>query len=349
MNQSWGRWPEFVETEAELDALLSQPSPALVESLATLKGDLVILGVAGKMGPSLALLARRALDTAGNRARVIGVSRFSSAAVRAELEAAGVQTIACDLLERDSVERLPDAAQVIYMAGRKFGSTGSEEQTWAMNTYAPALVAERYRSARIVAFSTGNVYDLSPIAQGGATESSPTRPIGEYAQSCLGRERILQYFSRRNETPMLILRLNYAAELRYGILLDVAQKVAAGQPVDLTMGNVNVIWQGDANSIALRCLALASCPPEVLNVTGPETVSVRALAQRFGELLDTEPLLEGQEAPTALLSNAARAHAVLGYPGVPLNTILRWVAHWVAIGGPTLDKPTHYEQRDGKF
>ncbi len=342
-------WPAYIETEAELDDLLSTPSPDLIASLADLSGDIAILGVAGKMGPTLALLARRALDAAGNPARVYGVSRFSSPAARGALEAAGVQTLPCDLLDRDAVGRLPDAPYVIHMAGRKFGSTGSEELTWAMNAYVPAIVAERYRDARIVTFSTGNVYDLTPIAQGGARESDATRPIGEYAQSCLGRERILQYFSRRNGTPMTLLRLNYAVELRYGILLDIAQKIAAGQPVDLTMGNVNVIWQGDANATALRCLALAASPPDIINVTGPETVSVRGVAQRLGCLLDREPLLVGTEAPTALLSNAGRAHALFGYPSVSLETLLRWVAHWVTIGGPTLDKPTHYERRDGKF
>ncbi|NLG26449.1 MAG: NAD-dependent epimerase/dehydratase family protein [Chloroflexi bacterium] len=338
-----------METETELEALLTRPSPALIQSLSSLRGDLAILGVAGKMGPTLAILARRALEAAGNPARVIGVSRFSSPAARTALEQAGVETVACDLLERRAVERLPDVANVIYMAGRKFGSTGSEELTWAMNTYAPALVAERYSSARVVAFSTGNVYSLTPVALGGATEEGPLGPVGEYAQSCLGRERVLTYFSQRNATPMTLLRLNYAVELRYGILLDIAHKVAAGAPIDLTMGSVNVIWQGDANSAALRSLALAASPPTVLNITGPETLSVRSAAVQLGELLGVEPRFEGSEAPTALLNNATRAHAALGYPSVPLATLLRWVAGWVRIGGPTLNKPTHYEQRDGRF
>lgn len=341
--------PEQITTEEALEELLTRPDPALVESLGKLEGDLLILGVAGKMGPTLARLARRALDAAGNPARVIGVSRFSSAGIRERLEAAGVQTISADLLDRQVVAQLPDAPYVILMAGRKFGSTGGEPLTWAMNTYVPALVAERYCASRIVAFSTGNVYDLTPLSSGGPTEATPPHPIGEYAQSCLGRERILTYFSQQYGTPMTIMRLNYAVELRYGVLVDVAQQVRAGQPVDLTTGNANVIWQGDANSYALRCLELVASPPTILNVTGPEMVSIRAIAQRFGELFGVEPRFQGQEADTALLSNATRAHRLFGYPRVPLDTIVRWVAHWVAIGGPTLDKPTHYQEREGKF
>lgn len=341
--------PERITTEEALEELLSRPDPALGESLGKLKGDLLILGVAGKMGPTLARLARRALDATGNAARVIGVSRFSSAGVREQLEAAGVQTVSADLLDRQAVTQLPDAPYVVLMAGRKFGSTGGEPLTWAMNTYVPALVAERYRASRIVAFSTGNVYDLSPVSGGGSTEAIPPHPIGEYAQSCLGRERILAYFAQQYGTPMTIMRLNYAVELRYGVLLDVARQVFSDQPVDLATGNANVIWQGDANSYALRCLELAANPPTILNVTGPEMVSIRAIAHRFGELFGIEPRFQGQEADTALLSNAACAHRLFGYPRVPLDTIVRWVAHWVAIGGAMLDKPTHYQEREGRF
>jgi nucleoside-diphosphate-sugar epimerase len=341
--------PETIETEEQLEEVLSAPTPELIADLSRLEGDLLVLGAGGKMGPMLARLARRGLDASGSRQKVIGVSRFTSDAARQSLEAAGVDTIACDLLDRQSVEQLPQVPNVIFMAGRKFGSTGNEPLTWAMNTHVPALVAERYRGSRIVAFSTGNVYDLAPVVRGGSTEDMPTRPIGEYAQSCLGRERIFQYFSQRYETPAMLVRLNYAVELRYGILLDVGQKVATGTPVDLTMGNVNVIWQGDANAAVLRALHLAASPASILNLTGPEIVSIRAVATRVGDLLGVKPRFEGAEAPTALLSNASRAHALFGYPHVSLDQMIRWVAHWIAIGGALLDKPTHYEQRDGKF
>ncbi len=348
-NRVHAELPEYIETEEALEELLSRPDPALVEVMGKLDGDLIILGVAGKMGPTLARLARRALEEAGNPVRVIGVSRFSSPGLRASLEAAGIQTVSCDLLDRQAVAQLPDAPYVIFMAGRKFGSTDNEPLTWAMNTYVPAIIAERYRASHIVAFSTGNVYDLVPLSSGGATEATPPHPIGDYAQSCLGRERILTYFSQQYGTPMTIMRLNYAVELRYGVLLDVAQQVYAGNVIDLSMGNANVIWQGDANRYALHCLDLVASPPTILNVTGPEIVSIRAVVRRFGELFGVEPRLEGEEAPTAFLSNASRAYHLFGYPRIPLDTVVRWVAHWVSIGGPTLDKPTHYQEREGKF
>jgi len=294
-------------------------------------------------------MARRALEEAGREAVVYGVSRFSQPGLREALEREGIRTIACDLLDREAVGRLPEAPNVIFMAGMKFGTTGAEATTWAQNVWLPSLVAERFRESRIVVFSSGNVYPLRPIAQGGATEATPPEPIGEYAQSVLGRERIFEYFSLRYGTPVLLFRLNYAVELRYGVVLDVAQRLWAGEPIDLTMGQVNVIWQGDANAYALRCLPLASSPPRILNVTGPETISIRYLAIRLGELLGKEPRFVGEEADTALLSNAALAHGLFGYPTVPLEVILRWVAHWVRIGGPTLNKPTHYEVRDGRF
>lgn len=340
---------DVLETVEQLDERLSRPAPELIEDLARLPGDIVILGVGGKMGPTLARMARRAADEAGARRHVIGVSRFSEPGVREELEAAGVETIACDLLDRAAVARLPDAPNVIFMAGRKFGSTGDEARTWAMNAYVPALVAERYRDARIAVFSSGNVYPLVPVASGGATEECPPAPVGEYAQSVLARERVFEYFSRLHGTPVVLLRLNYAIDLRYGVLLDVAQRVAARMPIDLAMGHVNVIWQGDANAIALRSLTLCDSPPRVLNVTGPETVSIRWLATEFGARLGVAPVFEGCEADTALLSNAARCFKHFGYPTVPLAQMIDWVAHWVKIGGPTLGKPTHFEQREGKF
>jgi nucleoside-diphosphate-sugar epimerase len=292
----------------ELEERLSRPTPEVVQLFRELQGDLLVLGVAGKMGPTLARMARRAMDEAGNTARVIGVARFSQPEMRDQLEQAGIQTIACDLLDAEAVQRLPDAPNVLFMAGMKFGTTGAEPLTWAMNTVAPAYVASRYRQSRIVVFSTGNVYPLVPVTGGGATEETPPEPIGEYGQSALGRERVFQYFSGRYGTPAVIYRLNYAVELRYGIILDVAQKVWAGEPVSLAMGCVNVVWQGDACAWALRCLSLAQSPPLVLNATGPETLSIRYLARRLGDLMGKQPRLEGAEADTALLSNASKAH-----------------------------------------
>ncbi|MGC8785418.1 MAG: NAD-dependent epimerase/dehydratase family protein [Armatimonadota bacterium] len=333
----------------ELEERLSCPTPEVVQLFRELQGDLLVLGVGGKMGPTLARMARRAMDEAGNAAEVIGVARFSQPQVRERLEQVGVQTVACDLLDADAVKNLPDAPNVVFMAGMKFGTTGAEPLTWAMNTIAPAYVANRFRQSRLVVFSTGNVYPLVPVTSGGATEETPPAPIGEYAQSALGRERVFEYFSARYATPMVIYRLNYAVELRYGIILDVAQKVWAGEPVPLAMGCVNVIWQGDACAWALRCLHLAQSPPLVLNATGPETLSIRHLAHRLGELMGKEPRFEGVEAETALLSNAGKAHRLFGYPTVAVDTVIQWVAYWVMQGLPTLSKPTHYEVRDGRF
>lgn len=333
----------------ELEERLSRPTPEVIQVFRELQGDLVVLGVAGKMGPTLARMARRAMDEAENSATVYGVARFSQPEMRQQLESAGIKTVACDLLDAASVRRLPDAPHVIFMAGMKFGTTGAEALTWAMNTVVPAYVADRFRQSRIVVFSTGNVYPLVPVVQGGATEQTPPAPIGEYAQSALGRERVFEYFSLRYGTPVAIYRLNYAVELRYGIILDVAQKVWAESPVPLAMGCVNVVWQGDACAWALRCLPLAQSPPLVLNATGPETVSIRQLAYRLGELMGKEPVFEGAEADTALLSNASKVHSLFGYPTMPLDTVIQWVAHWVMQSLPTLDKPTHFEVRDGRF
>ena len=336
-------------TEAELEELLSQPNARDVAFLRELEGDLLILGVGGKMGPSLARRARRAADEAGVAKRVIAVARFSKAGLREELEQAGIETLVADLLEEHQLAALPDVPNVIFMAARKFGTTGHEYLTWALNCYLPARVAERFHRSRIVAFSTGNVYPLVPIAHGGPTESCPTSPVGEYAQSALARERMFEYFSERYGTQVALLRLNYAIDLRYGVLLDIGQKVFERRPVNLAMGMVNVIWQGDANSVCLRSLALCQSPPAVLNLTGPETLSVRALALRFGEHFGIEPVFEGAEGQTALLSNAARCHALLGYPEVSVEQMIEWVAHWIRAGGVTWNKPTHFEVRDGKF
>ena len=335
----------MISSEQQLEDFLSAPSDADIQALSRLEGDLLILGVAGKMGPSLARRAKRACP----QKRVTGVSRFSDPAVRRKLEEAGVETIQADLLDPGALAQLPPAANVIHMAARKFGSTGNEHLTWAMNTLLPGLVCERFRDSRIVAFSTGNVYPLTPVALGGPAETSPVGPVGEYAQSALGRERIFQYYSERYETPVTLLRLNYAVELRYGVVLDIGRRVFERRPVDVTMGHVNVIWQGDANSIALRSFALAQSPPAILNVTGPETISVRWLARRFADRFGIEPILEGVESDSALLNNAARCHALFGCPPVTVEQMIEWTADWIGRGGATLDKPTHFEVRDGRF
>lgn len=301
------------------------------------------------MGPTLAKQAKRATDLVGKTKKVIGVSRFSTSGVREGLHEAGIETIAADLLSEDCLQNLPKIQNVILMAGRKFGSTDNQSLTWAMNSYMPGRVADRFRDSRLIVFSTGNVYPLTPVSHGGATECLPPAPIGEYAQSCLSRERICTYFSSQFGTQMAILRLNYAIDLRYGILLDIAEKVYTGQPIPLEMGNVNVIWQGDANAVVLRAFAHCQSPPLILNVTGPETVSIRYLAGRFGSLFNKPPRFEGEEAETALLSNASRCHRLFGYPRVSLEQMIEWVGEWVRIGGTTLRKPTHFEVRDGKF
>jgi len=340
-----------LDDEAALEARLARPGAALVADLARTEGDLLILGVGGKMGPSLALLARNALDAAGaSRRKVIGVARFSEPGVRERLEQAGVETIAADLLAPGALERLPDVRNVVYMAARKFGSTGDEPLTWAMNTYLAGRVAERYATARIVAFSSGNVYPLTPVAQGGSVEDDVPGPVGEYAQSVLGRERLFQHFSALHGTPGVLLRLNYAAELRYGVLVDVARKVFAGAPVSVSMGHVNVIWQGDANTVALRALADCEAPTRPLNLTGPELISVRALARDFAAAFGLPaPAMEGTEAPTALLNNAARCLRRYGPPEVSLRQMMAWVVHWVRLGGRSLARPTKFEVRDGRF
>ena len=338
-----------IDNEAELEEVLSRPGPEDIAAMAELDGGLLILGAGGKMGPSLAKLARRAADATGKKQRVVAVARFSDERIRAELEAAGVETIACDLLEPGSLAALPEAANIIFMAARKFGTTGSEYLTWAMNTFLPGLVAERYRDSRIVAFSTGNVYGMRPVVWGGATELSAVAPQGEYAQSALGRERMFEYGSSRWRTKVALLRLNYAVDLRYGVLVDVALAVFRGQPIDLRMGMVNTIWQGDANSMCLRSLAQCESPPLVLNITGPETISVREAARQFGHRFGKEPVFWGEESPTALLANAARAHGLFGYPKVTTGDLMDWVANWIARGGQLLDKPTHFQTRDGQF
>ena len=335
--------------EAELERLLTAPSDRLVEDMRRLDGDVLVLGAGGKMGPSLCVLAANALRAADSDARVIAVSRFSDAAVRDRLSAAGVQTHAAELLDDGDLASVPDAPNVIYMAGRKFGTAGEEHLTWAMNGYLPGRVVRRFASSRIVAFSTGNVYPFVPVGSGGANERTLPAPVGEYAQSCLARERAFENGSDLAGTQIVLFRLNYAVDLRYGVLSDVARAIMDGADVPLEVPAFNAIWQGDANEYALRALLRCASPPLVLNVTGPETISVawaaRELADRLGRTVRF-----GSEGPaTALLSNAARAHAVFGYPLIPLGRMLDWTADWIAHGGLLWDKPTKFSVRHGAY
>ncbi|MCK6454687.1 MAG: NAD(P)-dependent oxidoreductase [Alphaproteobacteria bacterium] len=335
----------FADVEA-LEDFMTAPGPELVRDLAAVPGDILVLGVGGKMGPTLARLARRA---APDR-RIIGVARFSEKGLRAGLERAGIETIACDLLDRTAIAALPPAPNVMFMAGFKFGATGNEPLAWAMNVLVPAMVAENFADQRIVAFSTGCVYPFVPVDGPGATEeTAPIPPAGDYANSCVGRERMFQYFSGRHGTAGRLFRLNYAIDMRYGVLHDVASKVLAGQPIDLTMGHVNVIWQGDANAIALRCLEHATKPTSPINVSGPETVAVRWLATEFGKLLGKKPLFTGAEAPSGWVTCTRRMVDEFGPPRVPLQRMIEWTADWLTRAMPSLGKPTHYEVRDGQY
>ena len=338
--------------ETELEELLSRPDAGAVQALATHPGDILVLGAGGKMGPSLARMARRAADeadTTPTRRRVIAVSRFSTGASRELLESTGVDTIAADLSDAAAVNALPDAPNVIFMAGQKFGTRDAPSGTWAANAAVPALVATRFTRARIVAFSTGNVYPLTPVTGSGSKETDPLAPIGEYASSCLGRERIFEHYAMRHSQPLAIVRLNYAVDLRYGVLVDIALAVLHRQPVDLHMGHVNVIWQGDANARAISCLAHAATPPFIVNVTGRSILRVRDLAARFGALLDRAPTLSGEEAPDALLSDTTVMASTLGPPAMPVDWMVACVAEWITRGGPILGKPTSFQTRDGRF
>ncbi|HEY9428874.1 MAG TPA: NAD-dependent epimerase/dehydratase family protein [Gemmatimonadaceae bacterium] len=336
-------------SEEELERLLSEPTGGVLETIRKTEGDIIVLGAGGKMGPTLARMARRALDAVRPKDRVIAVSRFSSAEAAHRLRASSVETITCDLTDRAAVAELPDAPNVIFMAGQKFGTSDAPGATWMMNAVVPSIVAERYGKSRIVAFSTGNVYPFVPVASGGSTEDDPVGPVGEYAASCLARERILTYHSERAQTPMAIVRLNYAVELRYGVLVDVARKVHAGEPVDVGMGYFNVIWQGDACARAIECLPHASSPPFILNVTGTQTLSTRSIADYFANVLGKPAVIEGVEDEDALLSNAARMAELMGEPEVSVGQMMVWIADWIQRGRPLLDKPTHFEERGGRF
>ena len=335
-----------MRTTAELEERLARPSAGLIDDLGRLDGDIMILGAGGKLGPSLVRLALNAVQ--GDR-RIIAVSRFSEPGLAQTLQDEGATVVAADVADDRALRELPDAPNVVFLVGAKFGTQGREHVTWFTNAYLPGRVADRFAGSRIAALSTGNVYPLVPAGGGGSTEDSPTGPVGDYAMSCLGRERVLTHFAETNGTPMSLIRLNYAVELRYGVLVDLAQKVLAGEPIDLATGQVNVVWQGYANEVALRSLLLADVPPYVLNVTGPELVSVRRAALDLGAALGKEPVFTGEEAPTALLSNASRCHRLFGYPELTPAELIEHTARWVAGGGPLLGKPTKFERRDGRF
>jgi nucleoside-diphosphate-sugar epimerase len=340
------RLPQRFESVAALEDFMTEPTPVLVDDLASVPGDILVLGAAGKMGPTLARMAKRAAPGK----HIVGVARFSDPVAKAALDTAGVETIACDLLDRDAVARLPQLDNIVFMAAMKFGATGNAALTWAMNVHVPTIVAETFPAARIVAFSTGCVYPFVPVVSGGATEEVPAvPPPGDYANSCVGRERMFEHFSARHGTPGRIVRLNYAIDMRYGVLHDVATKVRDGAEIDLSMGHVNVIWQGDANAVALRCLARATTPITPINVTGQETISVRWLAHEFGQRFGRAPKLTGTEADAGWLNNAARMVAEFGSPRVPLPRMIDWTADWLMRSGASHGKPTHYEVRDGRF
>jgi nucleoside-diphosphate-sugar epimerase len=341
--------PNTIRDVEHLEDLLSEPTPGVIQTMARMKGDVIVLGVGGKMGPTLARMMKRAADAAAKPKRIIGVARFSSPGLPQRLHDVGIEPVQCDLLDRAQIDQLPEVENVVYMAGMKFGSTGNEPLTWAMNTFLPALVCEKFRNSRIVAFSTGNVYGLVPATSGGSCEGDPLRPEGEYAMSCLGRERMFEHFSKTMKIPMALIRLNYAVELRYGVLLDIAQRVWRGETIDVSMGHVNVIWQRDANAHSIEAFDHVATPALLLNVAGSHILRVRDVAQHFARKLGKEPHFCAHEATDALLNNASRSHGWFGAPGTSVDQMIDWIADWVRRGGSTLDKPTHFETRDGRF
>lgn len=334
---------EFTD-EDHLEEVMSTPSPALVRSLAQLEGDILILGVAGKMGPTLARMAKRAAP----HKRVIGVARFSNAHLQRSLSAQGIECIQADLLSAEALAALPEVPNVVFMAGRKFGSQGSEWLTWAMNAHVPALVAQRYKNARIVAFSTACVYPFVDVRGPGAPESLAPTPPGEYANSCVARERMFEHFSHEHQTPGCLLRLSYAIDMRYGVLHDVARTIWQGQPLSVAMGHANIIWQGDANDLALRALSACTTPTSAINLSGP-AISIRDVATRLAARMGKTVQITDSEAPTAWLVDCRKADAMWGAPSVALDTLLDWTAAWVMKGHKSLDKPTHFEVRDGHY
>jgi len=336
--------------EEQLEELLCEPPVYLVEAWKELPGDLLVLGAGGKMGPSLCRMARRAALAAGTPRRIVAVSRFTDEAVARQLQASGIEVLSGDLLNRSFVASLPRLPLVVAMTGQKFGTTGGASRTWAMNTYQPAIACEHLIGSRIAAFSTGNVYGYVPVAAGrGSDEAAPLAPVGEYAMSAIGRERIYEFFSREYAIPMSIIRLNYAVELRYGLLVDIARRVWERQPVSIEMGYANVIWQADACAMALASLAHVSSPPFILNVTGPELLRCRNVALRFGELFGIPVTFEGNEAPSALLNNASLAFQLFGAPRFSVDQLIEGIARWIKNDGQLWNKPTHYDVRSGQF
>ena len=337
--------PEAIDSAEELDEVLSRPTPALVESMRRLSGDIMILGAGGKVGPNMARLAQRAIADAGIEKKVVAVDVMPLTALQGQ----GIETIACDLLDLDAVSKLPKVENIVFMVGHKFGSTGKESLTWAINVMVPYHIARSFTKSRIAAFSTGCVYPVMDIKTGGATEATPAEPVGEYAMSCLGRERMFGYFADNKGERVVLVRLNYAVELRYGVLYDIASRVWNGDEVDVTTGFANVIWQGDACNQVLQSLELAAAPARILNVAGPETFAIRVAAQTFGRLLGKPVKIAGVENGLGYLNNAQQANELFGNPTVPLGRILTWIAHWIKTGGTSLGKPTHFETQNGKY
>jgi nucleoside-diphosphate-sugar epimerase len=343
------KYPAKIENEEQLEELLSRPGTELIEMFSRLEGDLIFLGVSGKIGPTLARMAKRASDEAGNKKRVIGVSLYENEVQQKRIEKYGIETIHGDLLDTKFINSLPSLRNVFFLAGMKFGSIDNPALTWAINCYLPALVVDKFKDSRIVAFSTGCVYPLVPVKSGGSLETDMPDPVGEYAQSCLGRERMFEYGSIKNRTEVTLIRLNYSVEMRYGVLADIALKVKNNLPVDLAMGYFNVIWQGDMNNFVLRSLEHVKSPAKVLNITGPEILSVREVAKEFGKLFGVRPILINKEAHTALLNNSEQAFGLFGRPKVPVHQVIKWVAGWLKEDKKLLGKPTHFEVRDGKY
>ena len=343
------KYPHFFKSEKELEEAISSPTSELVNMMKTLEGDFMFLGVAGKMGISLSIMAKRACDEAGVKKTIYGVSRFSSENLKEYLEENGIKIIQGDLLNQDFINSLPEVKNIFFLAGMKFGTDNNEANTWAMNSFVPGLVVEKFKNSKIVTFSTGCVYPLVDVTSGGSLEHDILNPVGEYAQSCLGRERLFEYGSIKNGTEIVLVRLNYSVEMRYGVLVDVALKVYNEEPIDLEMGYANVIWQGDANAMILQTIKLCESPPRPINISGEELVSIREVALKFGELMNKKVTFSGKEADNALLINVSESHKLFGKPNVPLEKVIDWTAKWIMMGNGTLGKPTKFQVRDGKF
>ncbi len=339
-----------MRTLQQIEDMMNTPSLSLIEDIKKLEGDILILGVSGKIGYNLSALLTKALKSAGKNNKVIGVARFSDGLkTRSKFDDLGLETIVCDFMDDASLRSLPKVENVIFMAGYKFGSSGNEDYTWAVNSYLPGKVAEIFKDSKIVVFSTGCVYPLVSVTSAAPSEEDELGAIGEYAQSCLGRERIFEYFAKKNQTPTLIFRLNYAIDVRYGVLLELAQTIYHDQPIDLTMGQVNVVWQPDVSEAAIRSLLHTQVPANILNYTGPETLSVRWISERIAEKMGKEVQFVSQEAPTALLSNASKAHELFGYPKTSIREMIDIICDWVMLGGDVDDKPTHFQEREGRY